>query len=183
MDKTIRLRTSNDDSGGKAVIIIDDPSPRDTLRSLSVPPLCRRFCPPASPSRSRRRRGCDCGKTVSIFSPPGPVNWTDGKFPNEFIAFHRSVHVPYTVHGNLLYFILSKNDTSPPHLTRERHPLCYSSLRWFSKPSLSSSWPQLLSHGKTESDNIFMNVTRDECSQLRQGRELEIELCIVLLFL
>jgi len=70
-------------------------------------------------------------KRLVFFNPPGPVDWTDGKFPNEFIAFHRSrIRVPCTVYGSLLYFILSKNDTSPLlHLTRGRRdpPLCYSS--------------------------------------------------------
>jgi len=121
---TIPLWTANDESGGKAIIIIDDPSPRDTLRSPSIPPPRHRFYLPTLPYRSR---GCDCGKTVSIFSSPRPTDCTDGKFPNEFIAFLRSV--PYTVHGNLLYFVLSKNDTSSQHLTRgcHHHPLCYSS--------------------------------------------------------
>lgn len=152
---TIPLWTANDDSGGKAIIIIDDPSPRDTLRSPSTPPPCHRLYLPASPYLSRRRRGCDYGKTVSIFSSPGPADWNDGKFPNEFIAFLRSV--PCTVRGNLLYFILSKKwylFTTPHSRTTPPPVVLLLSLPQFPKTSLSSSRPQLPSHGKAESDDI-----------------------------
>jgi len=119
MDKTttiLLLWTANDDSGEeKAIIIIDDPSPSDTLRSLSILQLCHRyFYLPASPYCSRRRRGCDCGKTVSIFSPPGPANWTDGKFLSEFIAFHRSV---YAYRVRTIYYISFFQKMIPLHYT------------------------------------------------------------------
>lgn len=57
-------------------------------------------------SRRRRRGGCDFEKMVSIFFPfRNPwVRWSNGKFQNEFIAFHRSVYftrIRYTV----IYYI------------------------------------------------------------------------------
>jgi len=123
MDKTTNiplLWTANDDSGeGKAIIIIDDPSPRDTLRSLCIPSLFHRyFYLPASPCCSHRRRGCDCGKTVGIFSPLGPADWTDGKFPNEFIAFNRTVYVhKYRVRYTVIYYISFFQKMIPLHYT------------------------------------------------------------------
>jgi len=147
----------------KAIIIIDGPSPNDTLKSSSIPPppFYLHFYPRPRPRLVVVAAGVVVvisRKWLVFFSISEPVGLLDQRKISKRIYRFPPISIRFTY--TVIYYIfhsfkkLYLSAVTPHSQTRSLLPTRPD------QPSLSSSQPQLLLDDKIESDNIFTNVLR-----------------------